>query len=319
MNMYTHWWHTRTVRFLIYLGLFLIASLQSSALAGTTGQNSTGLPLFMPSPLKPKQLPLYYWRQEAFVNFGDYLSLKVVERMVNSSIHVYSRKPGYNKKKLFAIGSILTFASDDDVIWGSGINGKRLSTEEYNFKRLDIRAVRGPLTRQFLMNELHIAHCPEVYGDPALLVPYLFPEFKKKQKPSREYVIIPHYSELHLFPKTLCKNVIYPIEPWDHIVREILNSKLVISSSLHGIVIAEAFGIPARLLKITNNEPLFKYMDYYQGTGRSHFQHATSIEQALRMGGEAPCICDLKKLYEAFPFECWPQAKPKNINFHGNK
>jgi pyruvyltransferase len=39
----------------------------------------------------------------------------------------------------------------------------------------------------------------------------------------------------------------------------------VLSSSLHGIVLAEAFRIPARMLRLTENEPLYKYQDYYEG------------------------------------------------------
>ena len=79
-----------------------------------------------------------------------------------------------------------------------------------------------------------------------------------------------------------CKNVVYPTQPWYEVIEKILDSKFVISSSLHGIIIAEAFGIPARLLKITDKEPLFKYADYYYGTGRFDFQAATSVAQAWK-------------------------------------
>ncbi len=60
-----------------------------------------------------------------------------------------------------------------------------------------MRAVRGPLTRQFLM-DMGI-DCPKIYGDPALLLPKLFPEFKKSENPTKEYIIIPHHSDEHLF------------------------------------------------------------------------------------------------------------------------
>ena len=254
-------------------------------------------------------LPLYYWRQQTFVNFGDILSLKVVERIVNGPVRVYVKKQRENEQKLLAIGSIFYFASEGDVVWGSGINGKRLSKSDYTFMQLDVRAVRGPLTRQFLMDNFGIIS-PETYGDPALLVPYLFPEFKRKKDPSLEYVIIPHYLDVPLFPKTEYDNVVYATEPWERVIEKILDSKFVISTALHGIVVAEAFGIPARLLRVSENEPMFKFQDYYLGTHRSHFQAAYSIEEALRMGGEPPFQCDLKKLYEAFPFEFWP-----NTNF----
>ena len=41
----------------------------------------------------------------------------------------------------------------------------------------------------------------------------------------------------------------------------------MVSSSLHGIVIAEAYGVPA-VLVASSTEPVFKYEDYYAGTGR---------------------------------------------------
>jgi pyruvyltransferase len=265
--------------------------------------------LLVPALLLSEGLPIYYWQQPSFVNFGDYLSLKLVERITGNSVSIFKKKKFNNEKKLLAIGSILVFALDDDVIWGTGLNGKRMDKSHFNFKNLDVRAVRGPLTRKFL-KEIFQIECPEIYGDPALLIPYFFPEFKKKQNPRYEYIIIPHYSEQKLFPKEIYPNVVYPTDPWDEVIEKITDSRFVISSSLHGIVVAEAFQIPARLLRITENEPLLKYQDYYYGTNRFYFQYATSIEEALQMKGEPPFQCDLQKLYESFPFEYW-----ENNNF----
>jgi pyruvyltransferase len=251
-------------------------------------------------------IPLFYWKEGSFVNFGDHLSLKLVERIVDGPVRFYTKKTKNSEKKLLAIGSIFYFACDNDVIWGSGINGKRLNKMDYQFANLDIRAVRGPLTRQFLMEQFNIV-CPEIYGDPALLFPYFFPEFKKKTCPSRDYIIIPHYSELKLFSND-DEHIVNSTDPWNEVLEQILDSRFVISSSLHGIVVAEAYGIPARLLRITENEPLFKFQDYYFGTNRPYFQFANSIEEALQMGGELPFQCNLKRLYESFPFELWPHA-----------
>lgn len=261
---------------------------------------------------------MYYWRmeKEKLYNFGDCMSVKLVERIIGKPVEIYRRTRLNNKKKLLAIGSIISFGLDGDVLWGTGINGKLLDKKHYHFTHLDVRAVRGPLTRQYLYNNFQI-ESPEVYGDPALLTAYFFPEFKRKDYPSREYIIIPHFSEEHLFPKDQYPNVVYPTEPWDEIIEKILDSKLVISSTMHGIIVAESWGIPARMLRVTNHEPLFKYQDYYYGTNRFGFQYATSIEEALIMGGEEPFECDLMKLYEAFPFEYWPNTTFTTPNFQG--
>lgn len=261
--------------------------------------------------LSVDELPLFYWNEKwqgrTFVNFGDYISLKLVERIVGRPVRAYVKGQKNIEKKLLATGSILSFALDHDIVWGSGINGKLLKPKDYKFKTLDVRSVRGPLTRDFLMQHFQI-DCPEIYGDPALLVPWFFPEFTRKEKPSCDYIIIPHYSEEHLFPKDEWDNVVYSTDPWDEVIEKIVDSRFVISSSLHGVIIAEAYGIPARLLRTTNNEPIFKYQDYYSGTGRPQFSYASTVNEALEMGGEPPIQCDLEKIYEAFPFEHWPNA-----------
>lgn len=238
--------------------------------------------------------PLYWWEPENETsNFGDQLSIILIEKMAGKKIE----KANLDEHKVLALGSILHFAKDGDIVWGSGINGKHTLIKDYQFKKLDVRSVRGPLTRLFLtMMGIEV---PEIYGDPALLLPLFFPELKKD--PKIEFIVIPHISETHLF--TQGPHVIFPSEPWEKVVQKILESQFVISSSLHGVIVAEAFGIPARLLKITDNEPLFKYTDYYLGTGRPDYSYATSVTEALRMRGEPLPKCNLQNILDAFPKE----------------
>lgn len=252
-------------------------------------------------------LPLMYWGEDREINFGDYISLKLIERIVQRPVRFYVKKTKNPEQKMLAIGSILYFANEGDLIWGSGLNGLKTKKEDYSFTHLDVRAVRGPITRRFLMENFHI-DCPPIYGDPALLFPYFFPEFKKKEPPQNDYIVIPHYRERKLFPKT-DPHVVHPTEPWDQVIEKILDSKFVISSSLHGIIIAESYGIPARWLRVSEIEPMLKYKDYYLGTNRPFYRYAESVEEALQMGGEVSYSCDLQKLYEAFPFEFWPDVE----------
>lgn len=257
-------------------------------------------------------LPLYYWKD--IPNFGDYLSLKLVERIVGGAVRECDSWL-CKEQKFLAIGSVLINARKNDVLWGTGMNAKRTDPKLFKLQKTDIRAIRGPLTRNFILKNFKV-NCPEVYGDPGLLVPYFFPEFKRKENPKKEYVIIPHYSEEKLYPKEIFANVVYPTDNWRDIIREILDSKFVIASSLHGLVIADAYGIPARYLRTSEHEPIFKYMDYYLGTNRPNFMYATSIEEALSLGGEDPHACDLEKLYYSFPFEYWPDANFKHPQFN---
>lgn len=237
---------------------------------------------------------MFWWRSSEAVNFGDDLSRVIVERILNRAVNY--RSLDSKQKNLLAAGSILHYARDGDVIWGSGFRENPLL--ENRFHTLDIRAVRGPRTREFLL-EMGV-DCPEVYGDPAILMGYLFPEFKKEEL-IYDYIIIPNIGEIKCFIPY--KNVVLPTLPWDEIVRNMMKSRLVISSSLHGLIVAEAFGIPARLLKMTWIEPLLKYQDYYESTGRPNFQYATSVQEALQMGGESFKVIDINPLLRSFPWD----------------
>ncbi len=237
---------------------------------------------------------MFWWNSSQGANFGDDLSRVIVERILGRPVKYRSLES--DGKILLAVGSILHFARDDDVIWGSGFRENPL--QENRFHQLDVRAVRGPRTRDFLLKK-GIA-CPEVYGDPAVLMGHLFPEFEKEE-PLYDYIIIPNIGEIPCF--TSYKNVVLPTQPWNEIVKRMLQSRLVISSSLHGIIVAESFGIPARLLKMTWIEPLLKYQDYYEATARPNFGYATSVQQALQMGGEEPARIDIGPLMDSFPWD----------------
>lgn len=68
---------------------------------------------------------------------------------------------------------------------------------------------------------------------------------------------------------------------WKNFIDEIVSARFVVSSSLHGLILAEAYGVPCVMLKNTESSDLFKYKDYYYSTGRKHFFMANSVEEAL--------------------------------------
>ena len=97
-------------------------------------------------------------------------------------IHPFDRRV---HEKYIVLGSIISYADNQTVIWGSGSMSE---THIPDGIPRDICAVRGPLTRQVL-REQNIS-CPEVYGDPSLLYPMFYnPEIDKQYKLG----IIPHY------------------------------------------------------------------------------------------------------------------------------
>jgi pyruvyltransferase len=239
---------------------------------------------------------LYWWKPRKKykifprkLNVGDALSPYVVWHTMQIKGAV---KP---KHKMLAIGSILNHARTGDLIWGTGYNSVK-DPSAYVFKDLDVRAVRGPLTKDFL--EKRGIEVPDVFGDPGILSSLYFPHADTQDL---EYLVIPHINE-HKY-KFCSANVLETKGSVNKFMSTIVRAKKVISSSLHGIIIAESFGIPSVLLKNNNGEGDEKYFDYYLGTNRSDFPICKTLEEALNV---RPCnLPDVnaiqKRLIQAFP------------------
>lgn len=230
-------------------------------------------------------------------NFGDLLGPILVNRVLEH-FRIDPQESSAAKHRLLSIGSIMAMAYAGDTIWGAGVNGRNGGIGAA--PNLDVRAVRGPVTKRIL--EQAGTHVPNVFGDPGLLWSRFFPrDLYESGGAFAPVVVIPHFME----PRpNLPYKIINPCGDPHRVIRQIVSSKFVVSSSLHGIVLAESYGISARLLR-PRSEPLLKYVDYYEGTGRPDFQSANSVTEALEMGGEPPAIWDADGLLEAFPADLW--------------
>ena len=244
----------------------------------------------------------FYWKpRDGSLNFGDHLSYVIVTKILADN-NLLLEEETTDNSRLLALGSVLHFANNNNTIWGTGFNGK-ISLDEHQYQNLDVRAVRGPLTRDFLLGR-NIA-VPEIYGDPALLIPHIF-KGKFQKSPKKDYAIVPNLHDLSIARANNWKNVISPLNSWNKCITEILEAEFIIASSLHGLILAEAFGIPARYIRLSSEENMFKYNDYYQGSGRSgEMEYAQSVEEALEMGGMQPLNFNHQKLLEAFPLDLW--------------
>jgi pyruvyltransferase len=247
-------------------------------------------------------------------NFGDLLGPLVVGRILAQ--HGIDPNAARRNCTLFSVGSVLHFAQDDDVIWGTGANGK-MPVDMYAFRSLDVRAVRGPLTRDFLRGRG--IECPSTFGDPALLLARLAPElFGAVARDQHRITVVPNFNDFAAFAAFAAgPDVLDPRAPLDSCLRRIAGSRFVVGSSLHGIVIAESLGIPARVISSGAEHP-FKYEDYYLGTGRIGVEAAGSVEEAIAMGGRNLPEFDADRLLAAFPVDLWtgrrmaPWAPPRS-------
>lgn len=176
----------------------------------------------------------------------------------------YELVPVTSPGKLLGCGSLIQWAQPNDIVWGAGFIAQNPFVPPSG---LQVLAVRGKLS------ERQLGRSVGVYGDPALLLPRLYrPLIAKRHRIG----VIPHYAELDepLFdPKRLQqegKHRIFVGLPWKSFIDEILACETIVSSSLHGLIIAEAYGLPAQWVKPSDKVvgDGFKFHDYYSGTGR---------------------------------------------------
>ena len=232
-------------------------------------------------------------------NFGDLLGPMIVSKIVLDSGLV---EPA-TRHRLLAVGSILNLARTGDVIWGIGANGKTLD-HPAAYRELDIRAVRGPLSRAFLQAKGHAV--PDVYGDPGMLVGRLWPrEHTARGFRPRAVTVVPNLNDMHLAAGR--SDAVDPTSDVWGMLGTIAASDLVVGSSLHSIVVAESFGVPARLVT-SSAEPRFKFEDYYRGSGRHEFRPAPDVDTAIAWGGEPLPSWNPKPLLDAFPRDLWVNA-----------
>lgn len=261
--------------------------------------------VLLPAQRQEPCIDLFYWQPRTGVNFGDELGRVVVELMLAEKGYTLFDRTR-KQRQLLSVGSIIHFAHDNAVIWGSGRNGK-IDDADHRFNALDVRAVRGPRTQEFLKKRG--IHAPEVFGDPALLLPSLT-KGRFKSTFEKKAVFVPNLNDVKNVDvrknySDLGVATISPMQGWNIVVRDILKYSFVMASSLHGLIIAEAFGIPARYVRLSEHENMFKYQDYYEGTGRNLDDFARSVPEALEMGGMQPLHFAPSLLMAAFPYDLW--------------
>ncbi len=241
-----------------------------------------------------KNIKLYWWseriiQRKKFENYGDLVGPYLVEKISGVTPKwVRASNPGLLNmlSSVYAtVGSILSHTGRNTTVWGSGILNK-----EDVVKSRKILAVRGPLSRKRLL-EQHI-ECPEIYGDPALLLPrYFIPETKK----SFRLGIIPHIIDYENVKEQL-KNqptirvINFNSNDVERTTTEIIECDQVFSSSLHGLIVAHSYRVPAVQVKFSDKiaGDGVKYEDYYLSVGLVPYKALTislksSLEELLEM------------------------------------
>ena len=255
---------------------------------------------------------LYYKRIRHF-NLGDDLNYFLINELSEKKVMNYKGILHFKQTNYMCIGSIIEWNSNKySIVWGSGaIAG---GNEKMRGVPMNIKAVRGPLSRTFLMSKG--IDCPAIYGDPALLLPLVYkPSLPKIYK----YGFIPHYVDLNnkniiefvKNRKDCCIIDFQKYKDWHDTIDMINQCEMIISSSLHGIIISDAYNIPNVWVKYSNNiyGGNFKYLDYFASVRRKQTQPIiidNIIDEGILVEASriwSPIDIDLDILLNVCPFE----------------
>lgn len=258
----------------------------------------------------------YWW--DVTTNFGDLIGPWLITLMTDRPVS-NSKYLNINRT-MFTVGSIIehasSFPNQKISIWGSGLiqpldNPKKI--KKLRRCQIDkILAVRGSLTRQELSKIYEIDNSLPL-GDPALLLPRFFSPCLKN---INNISIVPHFNHKSLFESYEDTfNIINVMQSPKNVVAEIASSKICISTSLHGIIIAQAYNIPWLLLRIADDTLLgdmFKFNDFFSTLKGEEFPIKTILASDLsnldfnKLAKEAsliPIKTNLNDLLDAFSME----------------
>ena len=251
---------------------------------------------------------LEWWQKS--VNVGDVLSPVIVSYM-RDRLGLTDRPANPLRRiHLMALGSLIGMRRFDAVIWGSGIHCRDTAenvVRRRNIVHYDVRIVRGPVTADILKKAGY--RVPDVCGDPAVLMPLIYESpVREKRYPVS---VIPHVGT----PADILPPDVHVIrtetEDYRTFIDKIAASEKVISSSLHGIILAETYGVPAVFCAEGMENEKMKFSDWYAATGRSEYRCAGTFKEAL--AAEPMSLPDLagmrENLIRTFPEELFKRKK----------
>lgn len=252
------------------------------------------------------------WANEGILarNWGDKLNPYLVGKLSGRRVvHRSEVLPHPGLRIHHAIGSHLATACASPLseVWGGGFIS---ATVEIPGRPREIHAVRGWLSLERLRKAG--IESPEIVGDPALLLP----RFYQPKPTGRRYglgVIAhcrewdePFFQKARTWDDTLVIDICGDIE---EVVDQIASCDRIVSSSLHGIICADSYGVPAIWLRVSDKPSGdgFKFRDYFSSVGRKDKQPipvdaTTQRQQLLDNDFDYSVNIDLDSLERACPF-----------------
>jgi pyruvyltransferase len=204
-----------------------------------------------------RTIRLFWPRRPHPGNFGDLLGPLIMQHYGYQVEHAKQ-----DNAQVFHCGSVAKLAGPGTVVLGSGV------ISSYNDVNPGAHWIwtRGPMTRARVL--ACGGQCPEIYGDPALLMPRIVRPSAKKHF---DVGIVPHYVDHadveRRYPDHRVINVLNSMAA--RVVLAITECERIISSSLHGIIVAHAYGIPAAWVEFSDRlaGDGIKFRDYFASVG----------------------------------------------------
>lgn len=232
-------------------------------------------------------MPVFYWDGQP--NFGDVVGPYLISKITG--------KPVLNIKKLqepgiMAVGSIIQMLDRKNmVIWGSGLMNKLTDERTESLKKYNpkILSVRGLETARNLLEAGLDVPDQRFYGDPALILPLFY---RPSVSGPKKIGICPHFVHKPHFLKYITDQdslkVIDVQKDMESVVDAIYSSSVCISSSLHGLIIAQAYNIPWVWLEIFDSNigggegSDFKFKDFFSTLNESQVSHVRVRMQDIK-------------------------------------
>src|SRR5271154_4673165 len=208
------------------------------------------------NPFKSKVVKAYWWKERP--NFGDALAPLLLERFADIKVEWDT----ISHAQVTSIGSILEHIPPlwDGYVLGSG-KLFEFSRLHLHTKTAKILSVRGPLSARGIPGSFTL-------GDPGLLAA----ELVGPQEKTYDLGIMPHWQDKELvarfkalIPRQFEVLTIDPAGDPISILRQVGACRRLVTSSLHGMITADSFGMPRRVEicpAMLRDGGDFKFRDY---------------------------------------------------------
>ena len=218
------------------------------------------------------------WTGIRHSNWGDDLNYYFISHLTKRPIvflHRFWLAKKLNFRNYLCIGTLMdavNYSRESTIVWGTGVSGQdRLFTIPK-----EIRSVRGKKSIEFLQQK-NMPY-PALVGDPALILP-LFYQPKNKEK-KYKLGIIPHVIDLEhpIIKQIQSENSnevliinLSKFEKWTDIIDQICSCESIASSSLHGLITSDTYGVPNCWIELSGkiSGGHFKFYDYASSVNRT--------------------------------------------------